>query len=94
MIKDDLIKTPDISIQNTDDIYGITIDEYLKLHNVSLKDLIENIKIDIDLLQKNFYKEVFEKEAQNIPLINNIYEKLIKKKNRLKRLQSFLKDKE
>lgn len=73
----------------TDEIYGIGIQEYLDIHETTIDELIKNVIIDINLLEKNFRKEVFENEIRNIELVNNIYDKLIKKKNRLKRLKSF-----
>lgn len=67
-----------------DDIYGVDLETYCKVHNTTIDHLIEKIEIDINLLQSRM-GELLEVEwsQQNNALITHIYN-LIKKKDKHK----------
>jgi hypothetical protein len=65
-----------------DDIYGISLDEYVKKHDVTLDDLIEKTKTDILLLKENLSKVLKEKRPYPDNYLETVIFQTIKKKEK------------
>ena len=75
---------------NYDELYGINIDEYCKYHSITIEDLIEKTKKDIELLKKNLHKHIYT-EPTNWELVGSIHRFFLKKEAHLKRLKQWKK---
>jgi len=71
-----------------DDIYGISLDEYIKRHGVELHDLIAKVQIDIALLKENLKRVLKEQRPYPDNYIETVIFQTIKKKE--KHLQHLL----
>ena len=70
-----------------DDIYGISLDEYCKWHNLTLDNLIKKVQVDIDILKSNLNFTL----KKNLPypesyLETMIYKTIQKKEKHLQHL--------
>jgi hypothetical protein len=63
-----------------DDIYGISLDEYVKRHGLTLEGLIEKTKVDIGILKENLKKTLEEKKPYPDSYIENVIFQTIRKK--------------
>jgi hypothetical protein len=75
---------------NYDKLYGVSIDEYCKYHQITIDDLINKTEKDIELLKKNLNKEIYT-EPTNWELVGSIHSLLLKKEKHLKRLKQWKK---
>jgi len=71
-----------------DDIYGISLDEYCKWHNLKLDDLIKKVQVDIDILKVNLDKTLRKKLPYPESYLETVIFQTIKKKE--KHLQHLL----
>lgn len=69
----------------SDDIWGISIEEWLYMHKIS------EINCDLKMLKKNLNKVVWEENNKNIVLINTIKHKVEEKENLLERTKQWWK---
>ena len=75
-------------MKNYDEIYGVDLDTYCKLHGVSVDKLIEKVKTDIKLLQNNLHYLVWVKNVDVCDLlVREVYYLLQKKEKHLQRLK-------
>lgn len=74
-----------------DELYGVTLDEYCRIHNTTIEKLIKKTEIDIDLLKKRLASLVFADEM-DIYLVNEVHKLLSKKRKHLKRLKQWKKE--
>ena len=74
---------------NLDDLYGITLDEYCKIHNTTKENLIKKTQTDIDILSKRLRKLIYEEDRLLDPLTEEIQDILSKKRKHLKRLKQW-----
>jgi hypothetical protein len=65
-----------------DDIYGVTLDEYVKRHGLDLEDLINKTKMDIAILKENLGKVIKDKLPYPDSYLETIIFQTIKKKER------------
>jgi len=65
-----------------DDIYGISLGEYCKLHNLTLDDLIEKVRMDINILKVNLGVVINEDKPYPENYIENVIFQTIKKKEK------------
>jgi hypothetical protein len=71
-----------------DEIYGVDIDEYAKLHGTTDQDLIEKTKLDIDILSKRLrYLVEHEDNMGTNHLITVVFNTISKKQKHLSRLE-------
>jgi hypothetical protein len=68
-----------------DELFGVTLTEYLKEHNTNLTSIIEKIEIDIMLLKKNL-KNIISMNGILDSKIDIIYKTINKKEKHLNRL--------
>ena len=73
---------------NYNDLYGISLSEYIKKQNTTLKDLQEKVKTDIDLLKQNLGK-VIQKEGISSYAVTLIHNTISKKETHLQRLKDW-----
>jgi len=76
-----------------DKLYGIDLTEYCKHHNISIDDLINKTKKDIELLNSNLSSLVHKEGLMVDPLIDDVLRLLRKKEKHLKRLKEWKKKK-
>ena len=75
-----------------DEIYGVNIDEYAKLHGTTVQDLIEKTKLDIDILSKRLrYLVQHEEKIGTNHLITVVFNTISKKQKHLSRLEEWQK---
>jgi hypothetical protein len=65
-----------------DELYGVDIEEYCKIHNTTLEDLIQKSEIDIELLRKNMGRLLQEDLTYEEGYITKVLFDLIKKKQK------------
>lgn len=65
-----------------DDIYGISLDEYLARHGVTIDDLINKIKMDIAILKENQARVYENKLPYPESYLETIMYEAIKKKEK------------
>lgn len=75
---------------NYDDIYGVDIEQYLKIQGTTLEELMHKIEIDIELMNSNLRTVM----AKKLPypesyLETAIYKAVSKKTKHLSRLQEW-----
>ena len=75
------------------DLYGISLKEYIKHHGTSLEDVMEKVKKDIQLLNINL-KEVIEKDGITDSKVTVIHSTIRKKQKHLNKLQEWGKENE
>ena len=76
-----------------DDIYGITLGEYLELHRKTKEDLVRELEIDIDIIENN-YKNIVLKNINNLTIddclkASRIKDYSNKKKKHLQRVKDW-----
>ena len=71
-----------------DDIYGISLDEYCKWHDLTLDDLIKKVEIDIDILKASLMATLEKKLPYPESYLETMIYKTISKKE--KHLQHLL----
>ena len=77
-----------------DEIYGCTLEEYLKYHNKNKEDLEKELEKDIELLRINYMKYANNKfNLSEIDIQKGIYisKYIEKKRNHLKRIKDWRK---
>ncbi len=76
-----------------DEIYGLDLGEYLILHNKTKQDLINEIKIDINILTKSYRRYADHNQNYTVPELIKYgvpVQKLIEKKRKhLERIQNW-----
>jgi hypothetical protein len=65
-----------------DDIYGVSLDEYVKRHGLTLEDLIEKTKMDISILKENLSKVLKERRPYPDNYLETVIFQTIKKKEK------------
>jgi hypothetical protein len=73
-----------------DEIYGVTLEEYTKIHNTTIDELINKTKIDIKIL----YNNLGDLMEQDLPypsdfIIEKVLQTIKKKENHVSRLQEW-----
>jgi len=76
-----------------DKLYGVNLTDYCKHHNITINDLINKTKKDIELLEKNLSSLVHKEGLVIDPLIDDVLKLLHKKEKHLKRLKEWKKQK-
>jgi len=76
-----------------EELYGVSLDEYCKYHNINPERLVQKTKKDIELLKKNLHKHTYEIESTNWNLVSQIHKLLNKKIKHLERLKEWIKTK-
>ncbi len=74
-------------------LYGVSLDEYCKYHNINPERLVQKTKKDIELLKRNLHKHTYEIEPTNWNLVSQIHKLLNKKIKHLERLKEWIKTK-
>ena len=72
-----------------DELYGVNLDEYCKFHQITIDDLMNKTKKDIELLNKRLYILVCKKNKLGSQITNEVYKLLQKKKKHLERLKKW-----
>jgi len=70
-----------------DDIYNMTLGEYVKRHNTSVSDMILKTELDIEILRESL--ELKKLDGLNTPIFNTVYIIYTKKKEHLERLKEW-----
>lgn len=65
-----------------DDIYGVTLDEYIKRHELTLDDLVNKTKRDINILKENLGKVLKRKLPYPDSYLETVIYQTIKKKEK------------
>lgn len=68
------------------DIYGVTIEEYCKIHSITIKELIKRVETDLQLLNDSF-KHNIQGSSVDYVLTSTIADHIYKKLQHLKRLK-------
>ena len=76
---------------NYEELYGVSLNEYCKYHNIEPQQLVLKTEKDIELLKRNLHKHTYEIEPTNWEIVGQIHKLLNKKINHLKRLKEWLK---
>ena len=74
------------------EIYGVTLEEYCKAHDITVDVLIKKVETDIRLLETRLQELVNKDEYVVNPLINEVFQMLKKKEKHLKRLKGWKRD--
>ena len=76
-----------------DELYGISLEDYCLLHNVTYDELIEKVKIDISILRKNYelysLKNKDDVTYDEVSLAIEISKQINKKNIHLKKLADY-----
>jgi hypothetical protein len=67
---------------NYDDIYGVSLDEYVARQGITLEDLINKTKIDIAILKENLRRVVKEDRPYPDNYLETVIFKTISKKEK------------
>jgi len=70
-------------------IYGVSLEEYCKIHNTNINELIKKTEIDIELIHKNLRKLIYEEDRLLDPLVDECQMVREKKEKHLKRLKEW-----
>ena len=74
-----------------DELYGVNLDEYCKIHNITPEALQRKTEIDIEILSTRLKKLVREEDRLLDPVVEEIERLLDKKRKHLKRLKDWFK---
>jgi len=69
-------------------LYDVSLDDYCKIHNTTIDNLINKTKIDINLLRSHL-RELLEKDKLVEPITEAVERLLDKKRKHLKRLEEW-----
>jgi hypothetical protein len=73
---------------NYDELYGISINEYVDAQSITISQLIDKVKVDIKLLKENL-KKVLENEGITNAKVTVISNTIKKKEKHLERLRNW-----
>jgi len=76
-----------------DEIFGVDIDGYCKFHGITVDDLMNKSKKDIELLKKRLHTLVHVEDRMLDPVTNEVQKLLNKKEKHLKRLKQWKRSK-
>ena len=69
-----------------DEIYGVDIKDYCKIHGITPSILLQRVKTDLEILYGNFRNEVENKDT-NYEVTRAIADTIAKKQAHLRRLE-------
>ena len=72
-----------------DEIYGIDLLEYCRIHSTTVEELIKKTEKDIEILKANLKHVVVDEDRVTDPLVNRICKTISKKEKHLKRLKEW-----
>ena len=75
-----------------DELYGVTLEDYCKIHDITPEKLIDKTQKDLNLLRKRARKLIYEEDRLLDPLVEEIERVISKKYKHLRRLKDWIRN--
>jgi len=71
------------------DLYGVSLDEYIRIHNTTLEELIEKSTIDMEIMKNNLHRIMQDPEWFRNPMVDIVHRNIKKKSNHIEYLKDW-----